>query len=443
MQRKKPRTEAKLEEIRQLVAAATEGRNRSEDLVQYESPAPIATVSTHHNNTPSDVLTHPSQMMYGITFPLIQPPTPQFPQWSTGMHHPGFHWPNANYYPLSARQLGPHHLSNQHNSPPHVVINNYNTYNVDASTSNTNNYYNNAPISTHQTSINTHGQSQFKSVHSTNSESARLNRASGSINGATSGVFNDNDNDDKQPDEAEREDVDETHEFTADAPEGMGTALCEAYGGNASGCNTVGGEAARADTVDAQAEREAIEESARLNGASGVSDRVTNDNDDKQPDEAEREDVDETREYSAEDTEGMGTVLCEVTEGNAPGCNAVGSEAAHAETVDAQSEREVIELSDDEDSITLQRGTVHEETWTCKRCTLINTSSASLCAVCFKSKDELCPICREFITNDLIITTCAHKFHERCLRRWTWRNNVCPCCFTREPLQYRKHQCQI
>ena len=39
-----------------------------------------------------------------------------------------------------------------------------------------------------------------------------------------------------------------------------------------------------------------------------------------------------------------------------------------------------------------------------------------------------CPICQEFIQDDLIRLPCNHRFHLNCVREWVQRHNNCPTC---------------
>jgi hypothetical protein len=56
----------------------------------------------------------------------------------------------------------------------------------------------------------------------------------------------------------------------------------------------------------------------------------------------------------------------------------------------------------------------------------------------FKDKrgkmDQECAICQSVMSEDanISITCCNHKFHSKCILRWSARHNSCPCC--REPL---------
>lgn len=60
-----------------------------------------------------------------------------------------------------------------------------------------------------------------------------------------------------------------------------------------------------------------------------------------------------------------------------------------------------------------------------------------------KTKEE-CMICLENISLLNIATTfCKHKFHKRCIIKWTDENDTCPLCRTKEPMDIRKHQRRI
>jgi hypothetical protein len=39
-----------------------------------------------------------------------------------------------------------------------------------------------------------------------------------------------------------------------------------------------------------------------------------------------------------------------------------------------------------------------------------------------------CSICLETLNKNIISTNCKHKFHIKCLKKWTNISNSCPCC---------------
>ena len=41
-----------------------------------------------------------------------------------------------------------------------------------------------------------------------------------------------------------------------------------------------------------------------------------------------------------------------------------------------------------------------------------------------------CSICLEEMSNDILILSCKHEFHKKCVQRWCLENNICPICRT-------------
>jgi hypothetical protein len=70
-----------------------------------------------------------------------------------------------------------------------------------------------------------------------------------------------------------------------------------------------------------------------------------------------------------------------------------------------------------------------------KRCSKNAKSSESLFCGCHEKnyinvEFKECSICLQDIIRNSKITSCGHDFHKECLRKWLYRNNVCPNCRT-------------
>ncbi len=51
---------------------------------------------------------------------------------------------------------------------------------------------------------------------------------------------------------------------------------------------------------------------------------------------------------------------------------------------------------------------------------------------------NLCTICYESNSFDIINTKCNHIFHNKCLIKWCKISNTCPVCRVEDPLEIKK-----